>query len=397
MNRILYLEGSSGISGDMTVAALLDLGGSREKLDGVLKSMELDGFDYAVSRKTSYGIAGCDFDVTLHHEHHHGHEHHHEHRNLDDVYAIIDRGKMTERANALAKRIFLIVAEAEVKAHGVPLKEVHFHEVGAVDSIVDIVSVSVLIDDLGITDCAVCGLTEGYGTVRCQHGELPVPVPAVLNIAKEYGIPLRSGDSRGEMITPTGIAIAAALRTRGELPREYKVLQVGIGLGKRDFGHANILRAMVLSEAKNPEQIVILETNIDDQPGESLGFAMERLLSAGARDVHFVPCMMKKNRPGCLLRVIADAGLVPEMERVIFESTTTIGIRRITVERSCMSRESAELELPFGKVKVKKCGWEGIVRCYPEYESVKALAEKTGMEFSEVLRIARAEAEKNNR
>ena len=394
MINILYLDGASGISGDMVAAALLDLGASREKLDAVLKSLNLDGFDYTVSSKKTYGIAGCDFDVHLH-EHHHEHEygHHHEHRNLADVYAVIERGTMTERAKALAKKIFRIVAEAEAKAHGVPVEEVHFHEVGALDSIVDIVAASVLIDDLGVTDCIVTGLAEGSGFVHCQHDELPVPVPAVLNIAQEYGIVLRPTGADGEMVTPTGIAIAAALRTHDQLPSQYKVEKVGIGLGKRDFGHANLLRAMLLSEAADPERIFVLETNIDDSTGETLGFAMEKLMSAGARDVHFIPCFMKKNRPAYLLRVIADEAHLPDMERILFESTNTIGLRKIPVERVCMERETVELPLPFGMVQAKKCSYDGVVRCYPEYESVKELADKSGMEFQAVFDAAKRMAE----
>ena len=228
MEKLLYLEGSSGISGDMMVGALLDLGANWKKLDSVLKSLHLEEVDYSISRKNSYGIDGCDFEVHLH-EHHH--EHHHEHRNLADIYEVINRGKMTARAQELAKKIFLIVAEAESKAHGKPIEQVHFHEVGAVDSIVDIVSAAVLIDDLEITDCVVTGLTEGNGTVHCQHGDLPVPVPAVLNIASAYTVPLRTSNVNGEMVTPTGIAIAAALRTRTALPRQYTVSKIGIGMG----------------------------------------------------------------------------------------------------------------------------------------------------------------------
>ena len=260
--RMLYLEGTSGISGDMTVAALLDLGASQEKLEAALESLRLEGYDCVVSRKSSYGLDGVDFDVRLHdHEHEHDHEHdgaghhHHEHRNLSDVYEVIDRGVMTEGARALAKRIFLIVAEAEAAAHGVPLEQVHFHEVGAIDSIVDVVSAAVLADDLGLDECVVDGLTEGRGFVRCQHGELPVPVPAVLNVARVFSIPLRRADVQGEMVTPTGIGIAAALRTRDSLPDKYRVEGVGVGLGKRDFGRANFLRAMILVEEKAGAEI----------------------------------------------------------------------------------------------------------------------------------------------
>lgn len=396
-NKLLYLEGASGISGDMTVAALLDLGASREKLDAVLKSMNLEGFEYQVSRKSSYGIAGTDFDVILHDHHHHEHEHehghHHEHRNLDDVCAVIDRGTMTDGARELAKKIFRIVAEAESKAHGVPVSEVHFHEVGAIDSIVDIVSAAVLIDDLGIRECVVTGLAEGSGYVHCQHGDLPVPVPAVLNIAQAHGIALRTSAANGEMVTPTGIAIAAALRTRDRLPAEYKVEKVGIGLGKRDFGRANILRVMILEETVDPEQMYVLETNIDDATGETLGLALEKLMAAGASDAHFLPCFMKKNRPAYLLRVIAAAPEIPALERIIFESTTTIGMRKLPVDRTCMDREIRTVELPFGTVSVKRCTWNGVVRNYPEYESVRALAEQAGKEFQLVFALAKQAAE----
>ena len=396
-NKLLYLEGASGISGDMTVAALLDLGASREKLDAVLRSMNPEGFEYRVSRKSSYGIAGTDFDVILHehhhHEHEHGHEHHHEHRNLDDVCAVIDRGTMTDGARELAKKIFRIVAEAESKAHGVPVSEVHFHEVGAVDSIVDIVSAAVLIDDLGIRECVVTGLAEGRGFVHCQHGDLPVPVPAVLNIAQAHGIALRTATANGEMVTPTGIAIAAAIRTRDRLPAEYKIEKTGIGLGKRDFGRANILRAMILEETVDPEQVYVLETNIDDATGETLGLALEKLMAAGASDAHFLPCFMKKNRPAYLLRVIAAAPEIPALERILFESTTTIGMRKLPVDRICMDRENRTVKLPFGTVSVKRCSWNGVVRNYPEYESVRALAERTGKEFQLVFALAKQAAE----
>ena len=239
------------MSGDMTVGALLSLGASAERLKETLDSLKLgDEFSYVIAQKSSYGIAGTDFDVILphhhHHEHdhHHEHHHHHEHRNLADVEAIIDRGVMSDRARALAKKAFRFVAEAEARAHGKPIEEVHFHEVGAIDSIVDIISAAVLFDDLGETECVVTGLTEGTGTVMCAHGELPVPVPAVLNIAAATGIPLRPSETKGECVTPTGIALAAAFRTRDTLPPAYRVLGVGTGLGKRDYGRPAILRIL---------------------------------------------------------------------------------------------------------------------------------------------------------
>lgn len=249
---MLYIEGASGISGDMTVGALLSLGANREKLAHTLASLNLAGeFEYVISEKSSHGIAGIDFDVVLSGHRHgaegHGHHrlhHHHEHRNLADVYAVIDRGDMSCRARDLAKKAFLLVAEAEAKAHGKPLDEVHFHEVGAIDSIVDIVSAAVCFDDLNIDECVVSSLTEGSGTVKCAHGELPVPVPAVLNIAAATGMALRPSEIKGECVTPTGIALAATFRTRETLPEAYRVAAVGTGLGKRDYGRPAILRIM---------------------------------------------------------------------------------------------------------------------------------------------------------
>lgn len=250
---MLFIEGAAGISGDMTVGALLSLGASAGRLKDTLDSLKLgDEFSCTISEKASYGIAGTDFDVVLPHghcDHGHGHGHHHEHRNLADVEAVIDRGEMSDRARALAKKAFRFVAEAEAKAHGKPIGEVHFHEVGAIDSIVDIVSAAVLFDSLGETECVVTGLTEGTGTVMCAHGELPVPVPAVLNIAAATGIPLRISETKGECVTPTGIALAAAFRTCDSLPPAYKVLGVGTGLGKRDYGRPAILRILKIESA----------------------------------------------------------------------------------------------------------------------------------------------------
>ena len=247
---MLYIEGSAGISGDMTVGALLSLGADAARLRDTLDSMRLgDEFSFSISEKSSHGIAGTDFDVAVHGMHGHHHGHHHEHRNLADVEAIIDRGEMSGRARELSKKAFRLVAEAEAKAHGRPLQEVHFHEVGAIDSIVDIVSAAVLFDSLGETECAVTGLTEGSGTVMCAHGELPVPVPAVLNIAAATGIPLRTCDVNGECVTPTGIALAAAFRTRDSLPAAYRVLGVGTGIGKRDYGRPAILRILRIEPA----------------------------------------------------------------------------------------------------------------------------------------------------
>ena len=392
--RQLYFECYAGVSGDMAVAALLDLGGNPEKLAECLNSLQLDEFDYEISRKKSYGLEGCDFNVILHeHEHHHGH---HCHRHLSDILAILERAELPPGARDLAEKIFRIIAEAEAKAHGCSPEEVHFHEVGAVDSIVDIVSAAVLADDLGIERCVVTGLSEGTGTVRCQHGELPVPVPAVVNIASTSGIPLRVTDVKGEMITPTGIAIAAALRTDSELPAEYTIEKIGIGLGKRDFGRPNLLRAMFLSEKAAPEQIYVLESNIDDSTGEMLGLAMEELLAAGAKDVSFIPCYMKKNRPAVMVKIIAEKSAIPEIEKTLFRCTTAIGLRKYPVERVCMKRKIIPVKTAFGEIEVKRCSYDGIVRYYPEFESVKNAVKATGISYQEIFAEAARLAKEQN-
>ena len=398
MAKYLYFEGKSGISGDMTVASLLDLGASREKLDKAIESLHLDGFHYHIERKTSYSIAGLDFDVHLHHEHEtheeHYHEHHHEHRHLSDVYEIIDRADMTEKARALAKRIFLIVAEAEAKAHGVPAEEVHFHEVGALDSVADIIAASVLLDDLAIDDVIVEGLNEGSGTVMCQHGKLPVPVPAVLNIAEAYKIPLRPTDIDNEMVTPTGIAILAALQPENKLPQTYTVLKSGIGLGKRDFGRANFLRTMIIEDTADKKAMYVLESNIDDCSPETLALAMEKIFEAGAFDVHFEPCFMKKNRPAYILRAIVAGDKLEAAEYAILKHTSTIGLRKYPVDRTCMERKKINVLLPFGNVEVKVSTYKDIVRCQPEFESVKKLSEESGKDFQFIYALAQTEAVK---
>lgn len=397
MGKILYLEGASGISGDMTVGALLDLGGDETKIRSALASIPFDGYGITVEKVRKWGLAGVSFDVSLHHHHDHGHDHdhsrehhhHHEHRHLADVKALIAAGSLTERAKALAEKAFEIVAAAEAKAHGTSIEEVHFHEVGAIDSICDIVAAAVLFDDLGISDCVVTGLSEGAGLIECAHGALPVPVPAVLNIAEAYGVALRLGTADTELVTPTGIALAAAFRTRSVLPAKFRVVKTGIGFGTREIGRANCLRAMLIEPAAEPagdtaDEVFVLEANVDDATGEELGVAMEALFAAGARDCHFMPCFMKKNRPGWVVRVIADGALVSEVERVFFRATSTIGVRRYPVSRTVMMREKMRVEVAGGEVDVKHCTLGDIERFYPEADSVKALSERTGRSFRDV-------------
>ncbi len=275
MPNKLYLECYSGISGDMTVAALLDLGADQQVLMEGLESLNLPGYQLKIGRVKKNGIDACDFDVILdepehdhehhhdhEHEHHHDHEHehphdhehehhhHHDHvhRNIGDIFAIIDQSKISDRAKQTAKDIFRIIAAAESKAHGIAEDQVHFHEVGAVDSIVDIVSAAICLDNLDITEAVVSDLYEGCGYVHCQHGLMPVPVPAVVNIAADNALRLRLTQTRSEMITPTGAAIAAYLSKGGKLPESFVIEKIGLGAGKKDFATANILRAFLIRD-----------------------------------------------------------------------------------------------------------------------------------------------------
>ena len=439
MKNKLYLECTSGISGDMAVAALLDLGASREKLKRVLKGLPVKGFDIKISRVVKSGIDACDFDVVLdkehenhdhdmgylhghehggysHNEARHGHEHgehshehaeshshhghhHHEHRGLNEIMMIIDHADMTDRARYYAKKIFTILAAAEAKAHNVPADQVHFHEVGAVDSIVDILSVAVCMDDLDVEEVIIPRLCEGSGTIRCQHGILPVPVPAVSNIVSAHHLKLHITPVQGELVTPTGAAIAAAFITSEKLPEDFTVEKIGIGAGKRQYECPGILRAMLIREAeKNTEiqkfsdtesdTIIKLESNIDDCSGETLGYVMELLYEAGAREANYMPVFMKKNRPAWLLTVICKEDQVSGMERIIFKETTTIGIRRQKMERTVLKREKRTVVTPLGDVEVKVCIFDGQEYIYPEYESVKKLCKKTGVSYREANHMA---------
>ncbi len=242
----LYFECNSGISGDMSVGALLDLGADKDVLEKALTSMKLDNeFQYKITKQMVNAISTTDFDVILpeHKHHEHNHEHHHEHRNLNDVNAIINKAEISENAKDLAKKIFQIVAEAESKVHNKDLSEIHFHEIGAIDSIVDIVSFAVLFDNLKPEKVYFSTLTEGQGTVTCQHGELSVPVPAVCEIVSKYEIPIKITNNQGEMITPTGAAIVASLYTGESFPEEFVIKKVGYGRGKRPYKNP-ILRVM---------------------------------------------------------------------------------------------------------------------------------------------------------
>ena len=420
MSKTLYLECYSGISGDMTVAALLDLGADREVLKESLKSLPVGGFRTEITRVKKSGLDACDFSVILeqdnhdhdmeylhgneksytghhehshevNHEHHHGHthshEHPHEHRGMKEITEIIQKSEMTVRAKKMAMRVFDILAQAESKAHGVPVEEVHFHEVGAVDSIVDIVAIAICMDNLDISNVIVPVLYEGTGFIRCQHGQIPVPVPAVTHIAETHKLKLKITDIQGELVTPTGAAVVAAFRTSDRLPEDFTMLKTGIGAGKRQYRCPGILRAMLIRETTDlqiKDIIWKLETDMDDCGGEMMGHVMNLLMANGAREVHYTPIYTKKNRPAYTLTVICKESEREKLENLIFSETTTIGIRRVEMERTILQREIQKKDTPVGTAIVKACTLpDGNIRYYPEYENVAELAERNQLSFRE--------------
>ena len=420
MSKTLYLECYSGISGDMTVAALLDLGADREVLKESLKSLPVGGFRTEITRVKKSGLDACDFSVILeqdnhdhdmeylhgseksytghyehshevNHEHHHGHthshEHPHEHRGMKEITEIIQKSEMTVRAKKMAMRVFDILAQAESKAHGVPVEEVHFHEVGAVDSIVDIAAIAICMDNLDISNVIVPVLYEGTGFIRCQHGQIPVPVPAVTHIAETHKLKLKITDIQGELVTPTGAAVVAAFRTSDRLPEDFTMLKTAIGAGKRQYRCPGILRAMLIRETTDlqiKDIIWKLETDMDDCGGEMMGHVMNLLMANGAREVHYTPIYTKKNRPAYTLTVICKESEREKLENLIFSETTTIGIRRVEMERTILQREIQKKDTPVGTAIVKACTLpDGNIRYYPEYENVAELAERNQLSFRE--------------
>lgn len=430
MNK-LYLECYSGISGDMTVGALLDLGADKIVLENALNSLPIDGFEIKISRVSKSGLDACDFDVRLdednhdhdmkylhgeghihvqhhhnhgeedfheyihHHEdinHTHSHEHHHghghSHRNLSQILDVIDHAEITKNAKKIASDIFTILAKAEAKAHGVSIEEVHFHEVGAVDSIVDIVAVAVCIDNLNINEVIVSPLYEGTGFIRCQHGVIPVPVPAVCEIVRDNDIDLKITNYEGEFVTPTGAAIVAAIKTSDKLPDKFKIEKIGIGAGKREYEKAGILRSMLIKDTSSKSHSIYkLESNIDDCSGEALGYVVEKLLSEGARDVHFIPVFMKKNRPAYQLNVICREEDIEKFEQIIFEETTTIGIRKQKIEMTMLKTELKIIDTSLGKAQVKICDLKNEKRIYPEYNSIVEICKKSGKSYQEIYQF----------
>lgn len=410
--KTLYFDCSSGISGNMTLGALLEIVGDDNYLLNELKKLNVDGYRIEISNKVKNGITGKYVDVILEddeHEHHHvhEHEHHHEHgtdmnnntleeihhehnhahRNLNDVNEIIDRSSIDEKSKELAKRIFLRVAKAESKVHNKPLEEVHFHEVGAIDSIVDIVGTAILINKINPDKIMSSIVNDGYGFIECAHGTMSVPVPATSEIFASSNVKFRQIDVDTELVTPTGAAIIA------ELAEEFTTLpamvteKIGWGAGYKDLEIPNVLKVYYGEMEKPNENFVVMETNVDDCSGEVLAYTSEKLFENGALDVFYTPIFMKKGRPAYRLSVACRKEDMFKLQNIMFKETTTIGIRYRFESRTELGREMVEIDTKYGKLKAKKVTNNGETYVYPEYASLKEIAKKNDIPLKELYKL----------
>ena len=452
----LFLEPFSGLSGDMLNALLLDLGADRKHLEEVLKTISLDGYHLHVDRIAKSSIWGTDFDVHMehgekdhgiagdfdhhHHDHdyHHGHEHHHhdhdhehahshthaehthshdhdhhehthdnhshEHtyshhhhhgevRGLKEIETIIHSSGTSDFVKEKSLEVFRDIAQAEASVHQMPVEEIHFHEVGATDSIIDIMSFFILWETLNIDAVYSTAVTEGSGTITVAHGVMPVPVPAVMQLRLGTSIPFSQDfEIHTELVTPTGLALFKAIRPVFAQPSNLTATKVGYGFGKRDTGKFNALRGTLLEKTTHSHQVVTsnndaiiqIDTAIDDQSGEELGYIMSLLLEEGALDVHYTPVYTKKNRPATDLTLLIQEGDLERFTAILFEQTSTIGFRYQNVQRKVMTRTFETRQTSLGAVKVKKNQYGTVTKSTLEYEDCARIARKTGLSIQAV-------------
>lgn len=451
--KALYIDCFSGISGDMMVGALIDAGASPEKIERELKKLNLSGYEIKCSRVIKEGISSIKFDVILdeehshghdhdhhhghshgdhdhhhdhdhanhehdHHEHmhnyghhhhnhnhsrqehHHGHDHshdghHHHHSRYADIVKLIDESELSPKVKERSKQIFAPIAKSESKIHNMSIEDVHFHEVGAVDSIVDIVATAIALEELEIEKIITSHVPLGSGKIRISHGVYPVPAPATLDMMKN--VPIAPSDLPYELTTPTGAGIVVSQSdSYGTLPA-MKISSIGYGAGTRNIpGRPNVLRVMVGELLEGNQQIVgkqetitVIECHMDDMTGEAFGYVMEKLLNEGALDVYYTPIYMKKNRPGTLVTVLAPENREAKLTETLFKETTTLGVRKNTWSRSILDRKITEAETAFGLIKIKQALKKGnVIRAVPEYEDVKKAASEHGVSFQEVYNAA---------
>jgi hypothetical protein len=417
--KTLYLDIFSGISGDMFMGAMLDLGVKMEDLTRELEKLGLPGYHLHASREQRHQIEGARFQVHIGHDHghQHPHEHHHEHdhahphehshseehapgRNYSEIRRMIEASHLSNFVKTKSVAVFQRIANAEGKIHGLPPDQVHFHEVGAVDSIVDIVGACVALEILGKPRVLASAVVEGHGFVDCAHGRFPVPAPATLEILAARGAPLAQCDEPNELVTPTGAALLAEFVEKFGSMENFVPERVGFGVGGRDNkSRPNVLRAVLGQSAPasahdwETDTIAVLETNLDDVNPELLGHFVELAMSAGALDVSHAPVQMKKNRPGILLSVLCAPADADKFCEMILRETTAFGVRRSMAERRKLRREFSVVKTEYGNVTVKIGRLDGdVVQSAPEFESCKKLASEKGVPLKTIYDAARKAA-----
>lgn len=393
--RTLYIECNMGAAGDMLMAALLELHPDPDTVLAKLNGLQLPGVSIAREPSVKCGIRGTHVSVTVRGEEEdshgaHHHEHHH-HSDLGDVQSIIEALDLPQAVRTHALEVYRSIAEAEAYVHGTTVEQIHFHEVGTLDAIADVVGVSLLMYELAPEKVIVSPVHAGSGQVRCAHGILPVPTPAAAWLLR--GVPTYGGAIRGELCTPTGAALLTHFADSfGPMP-VMCVQAIGCGMGKKDFEAANCVRIM-LGEAAEPstnDRIVKLECNLDDMTGESLGFATKRLLEAGARDVYLTPIQMKKNRPGQMLSCICAPDDADRLAQLMFRHTTTLGVRRQDMARYTLDRRIETVPTTLGSVRVKYSEGFGVRRAKPEFADLEAISVREGMSLEEIHRAVERE------
>ncbi len=408
--KTLYLDCGMGAAGDMLTAALLELTDSPQAWIERLNALGIPGVTYGKAASVKCGINGTHVTVRVNgeeegehepahgheheheheheYEHEHEHEHEHHHSGMHDIEEIVKALPLPEAVRADVLAVYGRIAEAESAVHGVPVTEIHFHEVGTMDAVADVTAVCLLMHALAPEEVVVSPIHVGAGHVRCAHGILPVPAPATAYLLR--GAPIYGGGVRGELCTPTGAALLRHFATRfGEMP-VMRVTSIGYGMGKKDFTAANCVRAFLGETEDTTDRVLELSCNVDDMTAEAIGFAVERLFAGGAKEVYTVPVGMKKSRPGTLLCVLCDEADRDRMLGLIFRHTTTIGVRECPMRRFVLGRTMETRYTPYGEVRVKRTSGYGVTREKAEYDDLARIAREQEISLSEARRIAEA-------
>ena len=386
--KTLYMDCGMGAAGDMLTAALLELFPQPDQIIKELNTIGIPHVKFSTEKVTKCGILGTHVTVKVHgheeHEHHHQHSHHHAHSSLHDIEHILSHMHIPEKIRNDVMAVYNLIADAESKAHGVPVTEIHFHEVGTLDAIADVTAVCILMDKLSPEKVIVSPIHVGSGQVRCAHGILPVPAPATAHILQ--GCPIYGGKIYGELCTPTGAALLKYFADSfGDMP-VMSVSSIGYGMGKKDFEAANCLRAMLGETTSSKDVMYELNCNIDDMTAEQIGFALECCFKAGAAEAFTIPTNMKKSRPGTLISVICREDLKETLIHTIFKYTSTAGIRETKVERSVLERTITEIETSYGSIRRKDYSGYGVSRSKYEYDDLSRIARKHDLSIEKILK-----------